>query len=157
SLAWTLVGPRGTEVSQRGFANSDSGNIGSPNPVLNLLAGNYTLMVGPSQQGSADHTGSYSFRLSDLASATAISPSTVVSGTLNPGNSTNAYQFSASSGDLFYFDMLSGGGGNQTWRLIDPNGQQVWYQNLLSVPNQTLGLTGTYTLLVEGYISSAAP
>ena len=120
------------------------------NPVLNLIAGNYTLMV----DGTVDHTGSYSFRLSDLASATPITPGTPVSGTLNPGNATNLYKFNANAGDLFYFDQQSLSGGNTYWRLIDPYGQQVWFNSFSDVDTQTLAFTGTYTLLVEGYVGN---
>ena len=80
SLSWTLTGPRGTEVSSRSFTSSDSDNFGSTNPVLNLIAGNYTLAVA----GSSNHLGSYGFRLSNLASATAITPGTPVSAPLSP-------------------------------------------------------------------------
>jgi len=87
SLSWTLTGPRGTEVSSRSFTGSDSGNYGSSDPVLNLIAGNYTLSVA----GSGAHTASYSFRLANLASATPITPGTVVSSSLTPGNSTSPH------------------------------------------------------------------
>ena len=41
--------------------------------------------------------------------------------------------------------------GSYDWRLIDPYGQQVWYQqNGSDVATQALPFTGTYTLLVEG-------
>ena len=65
NLTWKLVGPQGTEVSSRSFTASDLSGIAS-NPVLNLAAGNYTLTVS----ANADHLGSYSFRLANLASAT---------------------------------------------------------------------------------------
>jgi hypothetical protein len=151
SLTWTLSGPNGDEVGVRNFVNSDGTGIGSTNPVLNLLAGNYTLTVS----GSGDHTGSYSFRLSDLASATPITLGTTFSGTLNPGNATNLYQFSGNAGDLFYFDRLSLSG-NAYWRLIDPYGQQISYNNLVSGPG-TLPSTGTFTLLIDGYIGNTSP
>jgi hypothetical protein len=159
-LYWTLTGPRGTEGSARNFFNSDGlsyGNSfgGSSDPVLNLIAGNYTLAV----YSTTDHTGSYSFRLSDLASATPITPGTPLSASLNPGNSTNLYQFSANAGDPFYFDVLSGGGSPNTWRLIDPYGQQLFY-NYFSTQYSgpvTMPSTGTYTLLFEGYIGNTSP
>ncbi|MEH2565659.1 CARDB domain-containing protein [Bradyrhizobium sp. AZCC 2289] len=158
SLSWTLIGPRGTEGSSRNFTNSDAYYANSSNypAALNLIAGNYTLTVA----GTTDHTGSYSFRLSDLASATAIAPGTRVSGTLTPGNATNLYKFSANAGDPFYFDeqSISGSIYNNYWRLLDPNGHQVWFQYpFADVPTSTLALTGTYTLLVEGDISNTTP
>ena len=71
-FTWTLTGPRGTEVNARSFQSSDADSVGASNPVLNLIAGSYTLAVA----GSGDHIGSYSFRLSNLSSATAITPGT---------------------------------------------------------------------------------
>src|SRR4030095_4835752 len=94
----------------------------------------------------------------DLASATAINPGTAVSGTLNPGNASDFYRFDARAGDRFYFDQQSRSGGNVYWRLIDPYGQQVWTNSSFGdVDPQTLGFTGTYTLLVEGYILNTSP
>src|SRR6185312_562653 len=76
-LSWTLSGPRGTEVSSRSFNASDGSNFSS-DPVLGLIAGNYTLTVS----GTGDHTGSYSFRMLNLASATPITPGNTVSSSL---------------------------------------------------------------------------
>src|SRR5262249_12997733 len=151
-LAWSLTGPRGAEVTARSFTSSDSGDIGSTNPVLNLLAGAYTLSV----VGTADHTGSYAFRLSTLASATALSPGTVVSDTLSPGNATKLYQFGVNAGDRFYFDEQSQGSGSVYWRLIHPYGQQIWFQSFTDVPSQVLASTGTYTLLIEGEVGNTS-
>jgi hypothetical protein len=152
SLNWTLSGPRGTEVSSRNFTSSDSFSIGS-DPVLNLVAGNYTLTIS----GNADHTASYGFRLANLASATAITPGTAVSDTLTPGTATKLYQFNATAGDLYYFDRLSQTSGSLYWRLIDPYGQQVWATSFGNVGTQPLAATGTYTLLIEGYVFNTAP
>ena len=105
NLYWYLTGPGGTEVSSRNFQSSDGYNFGNSDPVLNLIAGNYTLTVW----AVGDHTGSYSFRLSDLTTATPLTLGTAASATLNPGNSTSIYQFNANAGDSLYFDVLSGG------------------------------------------------
>src|SRR5262249_42892231 len=146
--------PRGTEVSGRSFSSSDGPGISS-DPILNLVAGSYTLTVA----GSGDHTGSYGFRLLDSSSATALTPGTPVTGTLSPGTSSNLYRFTANAGDRFYFDeQSSSGSGNDRWRLIDPSGQQVWFSSLNSdVGVQSLTAAGTYTLLVEGYIGNTSP
>src|SRR5262249_11327831 len=83
-FTWPLAGPAGTAVNAQSFLYSD---WYSSNPVLSLPAGSYTLAV----RSSADTTGSYQFRLSDLATAAAITPGTPVSGTLNPADATNLY------------------------------------------------------------------
>src|SRR5262249_49429234 len=93
SFSWSLQGPPGTVVSQRAFTSSDSAD-GPGNEVLALPAGSYTLTV----DASSDITGAYSFRLLDLAAATALTPGTPASATLSPANSTTLYQFAASAG-----------------------------------------------------------
>ena len=45
-------------------------------------------------------------------------------------------------------------GGSIFWRLIDPYGRQVWFSSFTDTDRQTL--TGTYTLLVEGYVSNGS-
>ena len=99
NLNWTLAGPAGTAVSSRPFGQSD-GSFVSGNPVLNLVAGDYTLTV----DGSGDFTGAYQFRLWDLAQASPLTPGTPVSGALDPHNETDLYRFTAAAGDRLFFD-----------------------------------------------------
>jgi RHS repeat-associated protein len=148
NIQWSLTGPAGTAVKNRSFTNSDGFSTGA-DPALALPAGSYTLTVNAPGQ----NTGAYSFSLSDLSTATALTPGTPASGTLNPADSTNFYQFDASAGQSFYFAHLSGGMSNTWWRLIDPYGK-VLFSTFLSidVARMTLSAGGTYTLLVEGYI-----
>ena len=149
SLNWTLTGPRGTEVGGRGFTSSDSVDV-SGNPALSLVAGNYTLSVA----ANGEHTGNYSFRLSNLASAAVLTPGTAMSGSLSGGTASNLYQFNAQAGDQFYFDAqsLTGSTSNTNWRLTDPYGQQLWSSSFIDVGPRSLTASGTYTLLVEGRI-----
>src|SRR5262249_20742081 len=104
-------------------------------------------------------TGNYSLRLSELSSATPLTPGTAVSGGLAPANETDFYRFTASAGDRFFFDVVARtNGGNSDWRLIHP------YRNMLfstgftgtttssDVDVLTLAQPGTYTLLLEGRI-----
>jgi hypothetical protein len=150
-IDWSLTGPPGTVVSNRSFTNSDAGGINtySVDPALAVPAGAYTLKV----TGTGQTTGSYSFRLSNLATATPLTPGTAVSGTLNPANSTNLYQFNAVAGQSFYFAALSANGSGR-WRLIDPYGN-VLSDNALGIDGGRLTLTasGTYTVLIEGNIT----
>src|SRR5205823_3496686 len=148
-LHWSLNGPTGNVVNNRGFSGSDAQSIGG-NPVLSLLAGNYTLSVS----GNGDNTGAYEFRLFDLATANSIVPGTPVSDTLNPANATKAYQFTAAAGDLYLFPYLgSSGQPNAYWRLIDPYNKIVFGQSFNnSVGTNSLSAAGTYTVLIEGYI-----
>ena len=153
-LQWTLTGPNGTPVSNRAFTSTD-GRFLAVSPVASLPAGAYTLTVS----GSGQTAGAYSFRLSNLTTATAITPGTAVSGTLSPGNSTTLYQFSGSAGQSFYFAHLSGGGStNDDWRLVDPYGEILFNSMLASDGGRVnLSATGTYTLLIEGGISDTSP
>ena len=64
NFQWSLTGPRGATVSNRSFGASDGQGI--PNPVLALPTGSYTLTVS----ATGPTAGAYSFRLSDLATAT---------------------------------------------------------------------------------------
>ncbi|MFH1842063.1 MAG: CARDB domain-containing protein [bacterium] len=152
-LQWTLSGPRGTEVSDLRFTWSDSGGL-FDSPTLDLFAGAYTLTV----DGSGDAAGPYAFRLLDLASAIPFIPGTPVTGTLDPGNETDAYQFTAKEGNRFYFDSQSFNG-TAIWHLLDPYDRVVFgprdFLNDRDV--LALGYTGTYTLLIEGRVFAAAP
>ena len=111
-------GPGRHRGHQPGLHRSD-GTSFSGNPVLNLVAGAYTLTV----DASGDLTGAYQFRLLDLAEATPFTPGTPVSGALDPANETDLVRFTASAGDRFFFDVTARSGGSQsTWRLVDPYG-----------------------------------
>jgi hypothetical protein len=80
NLTWSLDGPRGN-VASRGFLNSDGGDFGSnSSPVLDLVAGTYTLAVG--RNGAS--TGAYAIRVLDLGEATKIIPGVPVEATLSP-------------------------------------------------------------------------
>ncbi len=140
-------------VSNRSLASSDGGQFGSGNLLLALVAGDYTLIV----DGSGDGTASYSFRLLDLSTATTITPGTPVSTNLTPGNETDLYKFEAVAGDRFSFNQISQGNGTIYWRLIDSYGQQVWYSGFADVATTTLAATGTYALIVEGYVGNPGP
>ncbi|MHB0961459.1 MAG: RHS repeat-associated core domain-containing protein [Pirellulaceae bacterium] len=147
NLSWTLVGPAGSAVSNRSFTNSDRG---VPLDELRLPGGDYRLTV----DGSGDATGPYSFRLLDLAAATAITPGTSVSSNLAPAGETDVYGFTAAAGDRFYFDQTQRAQNlsNTLWRLLGPHGNEIFQQGFSDVDTLTLPVAGTYTLLVEGYV-----
>ncbi len=149
---WSLAGPAGTIDSAVAFNASDGLSVS--NPVLNLVAGSYTLTVA----GAATTTGAYSFRLSDLAAVPALNPGTAVNGTLAAGISTDLYQFTATAGQSYYIasQVTSGNGGiNDRLRLVDPLGNIVFSQTPTSDAGRiTLNISGKYTLLVEGYIGN---
>ena len=156
SLNWSLTGPRGTVTSNVAFNASDPVDNGSALAPMDLVAGTYTLSV----KGVQDATGTYQFRLLDLANAAGLVPGTPVTGTLNPGTETNLYQFTANAGDLFYFQhqSLSGATSSTEWRLLDRYDHTVFATSLSNdVGTRALSSTGTYTLLIEGGIGNTAP
>ena len=91
----------------------------------------------------------------DIAQATAITSGTVISGQLNPANETDIYRFNASAGDQYYFDSQTLSN-TAYWRLLDPYGQVVFDTSYMGsdIGPIALAQTGSYTLLVEGYIAS---
>jgi Ca2+-binding RTX toxin-like protein len=143
---WTLTGPQGVIQSDYLFSFDDLS--------LGLLpAGTYSLKV------SAINPGNYSFRVLDLAAAT---PLPTVPATLNPSNSTNLHQFNGTQGQILYFDNNSfsttdttGGTSNSTWSLYDQFGTRLFIQSIAADGGRiVLPNTGTYTVVVQGYIST---
>src|SRR5262249_19208664 len=149
NLTWTLTGLAGTAVSNRRFDQSDG------TPLISVPPGDYTLTIDV----PGEATGAYSFRLSDLAAATPLTPGTPVSGSLNPANETDLYRFTSAAGDRFFFDVLARtNGGGSAWRLVDPYGNVLFSSLFGSTASSdvdvlTLAQPGTYTLLLEGRIS----
>jgi hypothetical protein len=152
SLRWSLNTSLGTSVIvNRPFSSSDAQSV--TDPILRLPAGNYVVSV----TGSGDAVGAFQFRLFDLATAAALTPGNAVSGTLNPGNETDAYRFNANAGDRFNFSWITQTGiQNSYWRLIDPYGNRLFSRNTSSAGTNQLLATGTYTVLIEGYIGDTA-
>ncbi|MCB1631072.1 MAG: LEPR-XLL domain-containing protein, partial [Pseudomonadales bacterium] len=153
-LRWTLSGPQGAVASNRPFRASDSSDGTS---IFDLGPGEYTLTVQAPVDTTyaADITGSYSFRLLDLASAGVLTPGTTVNATLTPSTETDAYRFDVVAGERFYFDVTARSGGDVYWRLLDPWGRPVFGPGVMNstgddVDVLELPFTGTYTLLVEG-------
>jgi len=145
---WTLAGPPGTVVNARVFSSTDSFDFVG-NPALNLPAGDYTLTVG----GAQSAVGAYSFRLSNLATVTQLTPGTPQAGTLSPPNESDVYRFDASAGDRVYFDIVAtSDSANSIWQVINPLGFVVFRAgNLTDVATLTLPSTGSYSVLVEGW------
>ena len=151
NIMWSLTGPTGTVVSNRSFTGSDAAN---GNPVLSLPTGNYVLTVA----ATGTNTGIYSFRLSDLATATVLTPGTPVTGSFDPANETDLFKFNAQGGDRFYFDSVARTNtGNSRWRLVDPFGNVLFASFFTGgdVDSMTLAKAGTYSLLLEGGIADA--
>jgi hypothetical protein len=149
-MTWTLIGPRGTEVSGRRFDQSDGWDVGY-NPLIDLIAGDYTLHI----DGSGVATGDYSFRLFDIANAAVIAyadpddADDKVSATLDPGNAMAAFRADRRTRAISVaLQRIS----NDGWlKVIDPTGQLVYNSYLSSFGTQTLSQwMADYLILVEG-------
>jgi uncharacterized protein (DUF697 family) len=148
SLRWSLNGPTGNIVNNRNF-NSSDWSVG--NPVLALPAGNYTITVS----APGDTLGGYQFVLQDFAAATVLTPDTPVNVNNFPANRTDLYRFTVAAGDRFFFDFQSRSAAlaNTYWRLVDPYDNIIFSRPFSSdAGTNILGVAGTYTLLIEGYI-----
>ena len=90
-----------------------------------------------------------------FTNATAFTPGTVVSSTLNPAIGTVFYKFNANAGDSFYFDGLQASGFDYPpyCRIYAPAENGVMGQPVNGDQDTfTLLQSGTYTLTVEGRI-----
>ncbi|MHC5542386.1 hypothetical protein ACYOEI_29540, partial [Singulisphaera rosea] len=140
---WDLSGPQGNLSIFNSFFSGDM-NLGL------LPAGSYSLTV------YGDEWISFAFRVLDFAAATPITSGTAVSGTLDPANSTNLYQFSGTAGSTIYLDGSSFTSSQPfgelgLWQLIDPFGATI-DSNYITLDSGriTLSSSGTYTLALQG-------
>ena len=149
-----MQGPAGTVVNQQPLASADANQV-QGQAALSLVPGAYTLTV--SAQGTT--TGDYTFQLLDLANATPITVGQQVAGQLNPGDSTNLYQFQGTTGESLFFESQpqtpqnrrrGASSGPRRFVVFGPTqfGQDPGVE--------TLTLTGTYTLMVEGNINQTS-
>jgi large repetitive protein len=152
SFRWTLEGPLGTVVSLRGFAQSDSYEVGG-SPVLSLVAGDYRLVV----TGTGDTVGDYGFRLLDLGSAQALALGEEAVASLATGRETVVYRLDAEARDRWLFDLVSKSRDTASWRLLDPFGRVVFGPLSVNDLTQTLSFDGSYYLLLEGRVSETQP
>ncbi|HNK18160.1 MAG TPA: LEPR-XLL domain-containing protein, partial [Piscinibacter sp.] len=135
SINWSLEGANGRLVNQRSLAASDASGLSS-SPAIALAAGDYTIAVN----GSMGATGPYGFRLLDLQRADGITYGAGVTGWISPANETDAYKFDATAGDHFFLDVTGRSGGDLTWRLLDPVGQQVFGPTAMNSASQDVDL-----------------
>ena len=127
------------------FDRSDS--LDNADPVLDLIAGEYQLDV----VASSGTPGAYAFNLSDIASATEITPGTAFSGEIAVTTETDLYKFDANAGDKFFVDVEVADSFNSiNFRVVDPLGTVVATSNRFNdLELVTAEFDGTYTLLVE--------
>jgi ELWxxDGT repeat protein len=162
NLSWSVTGPQGTLTTRNssgvqpfsyGDAQLTVPGTNQPSAGALLPAGTYTVTVS----GSGDSTGAYSFRVLDLATATAITASSLVSGTLPTPNGTSIYKLAAAAGDNFSFSNVTYTGDSASWRLVDPYGKEVFNTSVSTNSRVDLAATGDYTLIIEGSVGATQP
>ncbi|MBM3523459.1 MAG: hypothetical protein FJX57_10925, partial [Alphaproteobacteria bacterium] len=148
NLIWSLTGPLGT-IASRQFDQTDGASFDfNSGAVYALKAGTYSFEI----DGRSELVADYKFRVFDISAATTITPGTAVTGALSPVTETKLYKFNAVEGQRFFFDRQEYNGGSMVWRLVDPIGRRVFTNYFNDQDSTVLPLTGTYTLLLEGYI-----
>ena len=145
AITWTLAGPRRIEVSGREILADDQG-------PTRLPAGDYVLSI----DAGGDVTGSYAFRLLDLAQGHEVFDGVRRTGTLDPANETDVYRFEASAGEQVFLDLEKLAGQAPAMRIVDPQGQTFYRSTAFTdIDTRTLPFAGTYAVLVEGQRGSA--
>ena len=152
SFNWSLTNAEGEViVNQRRFNQSDGRRIADP--ILDLSAGEYLLKID-----GTDVVTDYSFRLSNLNQAESLALGTQIEESFEQEKRTQLYQFEGVEGERFFFDyqQITGsryGTSYTQWRLIDPDGEEVFDQRFTADGKDVkLSQTGKYTLLVENDI-----
>ncbi|MGX9354807.1 LamG-like jellyroll fold domain-containing protein [Roseobacteraceae bacterium S113] len=152
ALTWQIFGPNGAVFGAREFGQTGGGNTNAEG-LLQLGPGDYRLVI----DGVGAQTGTFEFRLTDLnAAAEAVDYDTDIDATLTPGRETRVFTFEGAVGDVISIARTSGA--TPAIRVIDPLGSRLVSGRFLYSPTQlTLGIAGTYTLLVEASVNSQAP
>ena len=140
---------RGRLISPTGVTVVDQAINGDWTPLTLTEAGTYRLVI----DGDNNTTGSYSFRLSDIAATTALQVGTAISGSLNPGNEVDLYQFNGTVGQKLKFDLAAASWSGADWVLYNTNNQAIATSS--ADFDKLLPATGLYALAIRG--SSASP
>ena len=143
----SVVSPTGAQL----FQQNDDYDYG---PFVLTEGGTYSLVVN----GSGATTGSYKFRLLDLAAAPAMTLGTTLSGQLSPVLACNIYQFNGTRGQRVNLQTLGFSSNYAQWQLVSPaNVVLVSGQIYQSLGVVTLPQNGPYTLMVMGYSYGTPP
>ena len=133
---------------------SANGSI-NEGPYVLTSSGTYTLSL----QNSSSSSGTFSFDMLSLpaaATSLALGPTQTVAGALPAGTDTEVYSFEGASGEHLFLDNEQNLGDPVYYRLIGPDGQQVFDINSYSDAGPlTLTESGAYYLLVDGEAPSS--
>jgi hypothetical protein len=159
-VSWSLTGPAGKEIENRGFHISEGRNAPSPH-VVRLEAGTYVVSI----KSSGGHDDPYRFRLLDLDAAAPIALDATVTGEINQATETDVFRLNVTRPGRFFIDNQSTGlSGNDAVQfvLVDPQGFLVSSTLFLNSATSAdveveLKSAGTYTLLLEGEPNNQSP
>ncbi|TAE40439.1 MAG: DUF4114 domain-containing protein [Oscillatoriales cyanobacterium] len=152
-----LISPSGAEFTNNTWnAASPTGNWIAANadwtPATLTESGTYRLIV----DGDNSATGSYNFRLQDVAASTPLPVATPTPSRLEPGNETELYKFTGTAGQRLNFDAAVPFGSSASWIVYGPNNQVVPQTGVSGSDfNLMLPTNGEYVLAVRG--NSATP
>ncbi|MBL9172589.1 MAG: hypothetical protein JNL10_03555 [Verrucomicrobiales bacterium] len=133
-----LISPSGITLAEW---NSDSDQA----PFTLNEAGSYSLVI----DGIGSVTGSFRFRVYDIANLTTLAFDTVVTDTLNPGISARAYRFEGTAGQHLYLDGLGANAGGQ-FVLYKPDNSYLANGGIGGDFETTLPVNGRYVLVALG-------
>ena len=147
-ISATLLNPQGV---QEGPLNSRMSS--DRGPFTLQQSGTYTVVI----DGSVAGMGPFAFRLLDVSAQPSLPINTVVTNTLDV-YPLQVYRYAGTAGQRLYFQGQPSNPGG-FWTLFDPNNAIVTAGSagLGSDFEVTLPLSGTYTLLLTSYSSSASP
>ncbi|MDJ0660865.1 MAG: Ig-like domain-containing protein [Crocosphaera sp.] len=138
-----LISPSGQTISS--FFNTSSDR----DPLILLETGAYQVIV----EGFGNNTGDYSFRVFDVANATALTLGETVAGTLDPGTSVDLFTFTGEKNQQLFFDGM-GDDGNADFYLYGPGNQLIDTTDLRFDDDITLPGNGTYVVAIRGFGST---
>jgi RHS repeat-associated protein len=137
---------------------------GLPDGILRNLPGPGTYTLAVSGVGAA--TGSYQFRLLNLASATPVTVGTAVAGTLTPGFETDLYAINIPLDGPYRLDLTaqptSGFTAAPILYVVDQSGKVLQTTTLPGVGQPPIQITkdslsGTLYLIIEGAATESSP
>ncbi|WP_439341614.1 putative Ig domain-containing protein [Vacuolonema iberomarrocanum] len=137
----TIYSPTGKPVLNW----TDGAFNAEPLPITLAEAGTYELQI----DARDEDTGTYSFSLLDLASATPIDSDTPQSGVLDSGQELHLYEFSAAVGQRLYFDTASDDIG-ATWTLFTSGNVKETEANISSDIEYVFDTADRYILAIRG-------
>ncbi len=116
------------------------------NPITLERDGTYTLRI----DARDERLGDYSFSVLDLDRATIAELDREYRGSLDSGQETHAFEFTAEAGQRLFLDARSGGG-NGTWIIYDAGNNVIVNSTSIRTDiEHVFDRAGSYTLLLRG-------